>query len=266
MTTHTETPVTRDNLKEFTLFKMTRDDYNYAPKGGIYALDYDDGSTCPRFVWVSGPTNSWRGVVYINLDDLVGLSTPTSEDNNTPVTRANLYQFTRFRFADSESPDSSRYTEAGGYFELDFDDGTAVPYFRWVDAAGSRSEYGTYIALRRLVGLPPQTQETKQPMTTTKIVSFTMVYNGDEYISLIKCFRSATGTGLKEAKDVVDAARCLNGNYSGAKNVRLTDKQFGLFVANVLADIRVSLADVRMDSVTISSDEPLAFDFTKLAA
>lgn len=100
-------------------------------------------------------------------------------------------------------------------------------------------------------------------MTTPKTVQFDLNYRGSNSINLIKIARNAFGIGLIEARDLVNAAH--GGNT--ARSVRATETQFGAFVAAILADEVVSLAEVRMNNVTVFTVPPqtIVFDYTKPA-
>jgi hypothetical protein len=97
-----------------------------------------------------------------------------------------------------------------------------------------------------------------------KIVIFNMAYRGTADISLIKCLRSALDCTLVAAKDLVVAAK----GGKVATNIRMTSDQFGKFIAYILMDAQVSLADVRMTSVNLAlpAPPPKSFDFTSLPA
>lgn len=102
-----------------------------------------------------------------------------------------------------------------------------------------------------------------QPPAPPKIVIFNMSYRGAAYIAFIKCVRSALDCGLIAARDLVVASK--NG---GATNIRMTAEQYGKFIAYVLMDPTVSLADVRMSSVNLTTPQPppKSFDFTAIPA
>ncbi len=102
---------------------------------------------------------------------------------------------------------------------------------------------------------------TADPTAQQKIVIFNMLYRGTADISLIKCLRSALDCSLIAAKDLVVAAK----GGKVATNIRMTSDQFGKFIAYVLMDQQVSLADVRLGAVNLTTPQPppKSFDFTQ---
>lgn len=262
----TKTPVSRSNLRHFLRYEATANS-GFARKGGIYALDHDDGSESPRFRWISGtPHIGGHSCHYVNLANVVGLSeaaVPTPEGD--PVTRGNLRSFPLFKV--TKAARDGAY-HVGGIYTLERDDGSLMPRFQYVSGptrTDASSDNRVWINLTDLVGLTTSPTQEQNTMTTpTKIVNFTMHYRvSTGLISLIRCLRDATGAPLKEAKDLVEASRMTG----GVRNVRLTERQFGRFLAEVLADNQVSLADVRITNVTVTDSVPQPiFDFTRSAA
>lgn len=60
-------------------------------------------------------------------------------------------------------------------------------------------------------------------------IKFTLAINDDHKIAAIKSIRTATGLGLKESKDIVDA--CSTWSNQHPKPVVMSDAQFGRLVA-----------------------------------
>lgn len=86
-------PVTRENLHKFKLFKVVDGDgiFTAAPEGGVYKLATDDGSVCPWFSHVSGPSRGNPELrVCIGLARLAGIEDDTPTGPSTEMTVADL--------------------------------------------------------------------------------------------------------------------------------------------------------------------------------
>jgi hypothetical protein len=73
-------PVTRENLHSFKLFKVIEKN-SVSVVGSIYRLAEDDGSKCPWFTHVSGPSNSLYPRPAISLYMLAGIVEDQSDAN-----------------------------------------------------------------------------------------------------------------------------------------------------------------------------------------
>jgi ribosomal protein L7/L12 len=121
--------------------------------------------------------------------------------------------------------------------------------------------------LHPIASTPQHTQEqepnTMDNITTpapTNVVTFDLHYVGNSKIPLIKILRSATGCDLITAKNTIEASLV----YGGVDGVRMTEAQYGRFIAFILADTFVGLDDVRMTNVRVAAPAPRPADFTAL--